>query len=260
MSLVQKAFDGVSQAFFKEDHGYFRELIGKADKDKIELYLKKFPQAAHWTFASNHDYTTIHEAVMARRYDLIPLFQQYGVDINQPTKGGEPPLCWVHGKDDIDKLVALGAVMDDPRWTHLTPLMRACLFARVDEVEGLLEHGADVHKVINDPQSRFHGQTALQIASRFTDDMGPDDMSCGAQALVVEKLLARGGHSLEELQLCRTLAGNWTESAAAGKLLQAAVDAAEAEKALAEQKAIEGCVHGLPENTTVRRPIVLRKP
>lgn len=259
MSLVQKAFDGVSQVFFKEDNGYFREMIGKADKDKIELYLKKFPQAAHWVFGP-HEYTTIHECAMARRYDLIPLFQQYGVDINQPTKGGEPPIKWTHNKEQIGQMVAMGAAMDDPRWSGLTPLMHAAEFAWTEQVEGLLAYGADPHKVYDGTYDLYKGKTALQLASRFTDDMGPDDMPSTSQARTVELLLAGGGHSIDELTLCRGLAGNWTESAPAGKLLQAALDTALAEKAATEQKAIDGCVYGLPESTTVRRPIVLRKP
>ena len=270
MSLIKQVSDSFTQARFKEEHRALLDLIGKGTKEKVELYLEKFPQAARWTFGPGHEYTAIHEAVMARRMELIPLFQQYGVDINQPTRNGEPPVCWVHSKDEIGELVALGATMDDPRWHGLTPLMRASIFARADEIEGLLAHGADPHKVINDPQNRFHGQTALQIASSFTDDMGQDDMPCDRQAQAVKLLLAQGGHSVDELRRCCDLAGNWTESAPAGKLLQAALEQTEAaqiaaaqaviDDAAAEKKAIDNIVHGLPESTTVRRPLVLRKP
>ncbi|MEZ0261640.1 MAG: hypothetical protein ACAH80_11570 [Alphaproteobacteria bacterium] len=259
MSLVQKAFDGVSQAFFKEDQSYFREMIGKADKDKIALYLEKFPHAAQWTY-SQHNYTTIHECAMARRYDLIPLFQQYGVDINQPTLGGEPPVRWTHNKEQIAQMVAMGATMDDPRWKGLTPLMYNAQFAWADEIEGLLAHGADPHKVFHGPGHEYHGKTALQLASRFTDDMGPDDGTPNRQqARTVELLLAAGGHSVEELTLCRQLAGKWAESAPAALLLQAALEKAVVEQAADEKKAIDNIVHGLPESTSVRRPLTLKK-
>jgi ankyrin repeat protein len=259
MSLVQNASDSLTQAFFKKDEAYFREMIGKGDKNKIELYLKKFPDAAQWKFGP-HEYTTIHEAVMSRHLDLVPLFQSHGIDINQPTKGGEPPLRWAHNKDEISKMVSMGATMDDPRWKGLTPLMYAAMFAWSDQVEGLLEHGADPHKVFDGDWDMYKGKTALQIASRFTDDMGPDDHESTCQGRTVELLLAKGGHSAEELKKCRDLAGNWLESRPAAKLLQAALEESLAAKAEAEKQAIDSCVHGLPESTTVRRPLVLRKP
>jgi hypothetical protein len=259
MSLAQKAFDGVSQAFFKKDPEYLRGLIKDAREEKLALYLEKFPDAAKWTY-SQHDYTLIHEAVMHRRYDLIPLLQSHGVDINQPTTGGEPPLRWANSVGDIDSLVALGATMDDPRWKGLTPLMHASMFAWSSQVEGLLKHGADPHVVYDGDWQLYKGKTALQIASRFTDDMGPDDHESTSQGRTVELLLSKGGHSEEELKLCREIAGNCMESRPAAKHLQAALDEVTAQRAAAEKQAIDGCVHGLPESTTVRRPLVLKKP
>jgi ankyrin repeat protein len=134
------------------------------------------------------------------------------------------------------------------------------MFAWTEQVEGLLKHGADPHRVFDGDWDLYKGKTALQIASRFTDDMGPDDHESTSQGRTVELLLSKGGHSAEELQKCRDLAGNWLESRPTAKLLQTALDKAIVEQAADEKKAIENIVHGLPESTTVRRPIVLRKP
>lgn len=259
MSLVQKTLQGLTKTFMQENPDYFRSLIGKGNSDLLKSYLDKFPHAAQWKFGPN-EYTAIHECVMARHYDLIPLFQSHGVDINAPDAGGAPPLRWTNNKEQIAQMVAMGATMDDPRWKGLTPLMHASMFAWTEQVEGLLKHGADPHRVFDGDWDLYKGKTALQIASRFTDDMGPDDVESTSQGRTVELLLSKGGHSVEELEKCRALAGNCMESRPAAKLLQTALEKAIVDQAADEKKAIENIVHGLPERTVVGRPIVLKKP
>lgn len=256
METGAKNFSTIPAAPLQPDSDAFARAIKANDAPLVERYLREFPGAVNWVLMPHSDFC-IHVAVKAKNFDIIPLLQQYGADINAPSVYSGPALVMAQGKEEIGKLTALGAKFYDPRWRKSSPLTIAILSGRSDDACAFIEAGAD--PALPD----ITGWTALMYASKFVRHWNYKVTGNPGQAYMAQYLLARPGIPDEELQVCLKLAEEDSESAPAalaiGQELERREAAREADRAL-RQAAIDSCLNGTAEKTVVMKPLKLGLP
>ncbi|MEZ0261642.1 MAG: ankyrin repeat domain-containing protein [Alphaproteobacteria bacterium] len=248
--LLKQAFDAIKYKRLKPEAWAFSAAIDKGDVRKVEMFLKKFPDCISWKLYP-HDYTSIHAAARARQFDLIPLLQRHGADIDAPCAEGYPPLLLAQRKGEVAKMVAMGAKLHDARWTGLTPLMQATIYACSLQAEDLIDAGTDLS--IRDSK----GWTALMYASKFHSHWHADYEVNYEQAEVADYILKKIRVPEDELRTCLALAKEdpeWGSAQKTAGLLQAELDKREQER---QQAHIASCNDGTPQKTVVMKPLKL---
>lgn len=252
--LLTQAFDAIIYKRLKPEQWRFESAIEKGDERLVKMFLKKFPDCTGWKL-SPHDCNAIHAAVKARKFELIPLLQQHGVDIDAPDKLGDPPLAWTYKEGEVAKMLALGAKLHDERWQGPTPLMNAAMNAAPVKACDLIDAGTDLS--IRDSK----GWTALMYASKFHCHWHADYEVNYEQAEVAEYILKKTRVPEDELRACLKLAqedaAEWGSARQTAELLQAELDKRDMEH---RQALIASCNDGTTQRTAVRRPLALRKP
>lgn len=104
--------------------------------------------------------TVLHTACFHKRYEIVKLLIEYGVNVNEKNMFGEIPLYCVcrNGDTEVAKiLLDNGAFVNEYCYTQ-SALHIACLYGRVDVVVLLLNYGANIYG------KNHNGSTPLMIA------------------------------------------------------------------------------------------------
>jgi len=245
--LLKQAFDAIVYNRLKPDPAAFGAAVAKGDARKVEMFLKKFPEAIDWKHYP-HDYTCIHKAVKADQFDIIPLLQKHGADIDAPCNQGYPPLLLAQEKQEVRKMIALGAKLHDTRWTGPTPLMQAVMYTGSPQAAELIDQGTDLS--IRDSK----GWTALMYASKFVSHWHPDYEVNHQQTYMAKYILDKARIPEDEVRTCLELAKEDELAEETVYVLQAELDKREQERQRAH---IASCTDGTPQKTAVMRPLKL---
>lgn len=249
--LLKQAFDALAYKRLKPEQWAFEKALEKGDARKVEMFLKKFSACVDWKLYP-HDSNAIHAAVRAKKFELIPLLQKHGVDIDAPDKSGDPPLVMAWREGDVAKMVALGAKLHDARWRGPTPLMHATMNACPVQAEELIDAGTDLS--IRDGK----GWTALMYASKFRSHWHADYEVNYEQAEVADYILKKIRVPEDELRTCLALAredaAEWGSAQKTAELLEAELEKRDLER---QQAQVASCNDGTPQKTAVMKPLKL---
>jgi ankyrin repeat protein len=253
--LLKKAFDAVEYKRLKPEHHVFSVAISIGDARKVEMFLKKFPDCVGWKLYPN-DYTCIHTAVSANKFDIIPLLQRYGADIDAPCGDGYPPLLLAQREGQVARMVALGAKLHDDRWTGPTPLMQAAVNAAPMQACELIDAGTDLS--IRDSR----GWTVLMYASKFQSHWHADYEVNYEQTEVAAYILKKTRVPEEELRVCLALAqedaAEWGSARDTADLLKAELESRAQERQF-NQSVVDACTDGTAGKTAVMKPLRLSR-
>ncbi len=143
---------------YKEFHDAI--IYGDFEED-AETFIKTY---SHFINHAEDGYTVLHNMMSEEQWELIPLLEKYGADVNAEALEGIAPLHLACYRENAEALIEAGADINlgAPGSTPLQ--VHAAEGAESHEViKYLLWKGADV--TFKDSQ----GQTALDIAKRRED-------------------------------------------------------------------------------------------
>lgn len=138
-----------------DDRPLIALAVAEASIDKIRFLLD---HGADFRFRSREGYTLLTLAACARRIDVVDLLLAAGAPLDGVSSYGESALSVFSREglfDQVRRLLDHGA---DPAPLQWSPLMQAVVFGSPDEVQQLIDEGADLEAV------DFWSRTAFLLA------------------------------------------------------------------------------------------------
>lgn len=125
-------------------------------------------------------HTVLHLAIIHEHSELLPIFLQFGADVERPAAGGKTPLYIASNKGDllaVELLLQHNANVEARNSIDgATALHEACEHGHLKVAQTLLQYGADINS------KRPDGQSSLFLAAAIGD------------ASIVEYLLQHGAN------------------------------------------------------------------